>query len=89
MLPKQMKYSVTIAFPVYVTAIVEASGKDEAIEKAQGECYLGSYAGNGSDDKLVGVEDCHLSVEAGETPLEGKGFEPFVEEFEEEEEEAE
>lgn len=49
---------------VYVK--VEAEDKEEAIEKAYGEVYLSSYAGNGGGDKLIGVSDSYMSVEPGD-----------------------
>lgn len=64
------KYRVVIPFPVWVSVVVEADTPEEAEEVALGEVYLDQYAGNGGTDKIIGVRNSNMSVEAGECPIE-------------------
>jgi hypothetical protein len=76
------EYSVTIPYPVFVTVKVEAEDNESAIDEAFQYAGLTGYCGNGGSDKLVGVYGSNISVEAGDTPIEGCGFEIEVEETE-------
>lgn len=79
------KYKVEMVWPVYVTITVEAETEEEALEAAQDEAYMDSYCGNGGlGDKIVGVNDSHISIYPGEMELEGTfEFETSVEEVDE------
>ena len=58
------KYRVYGTTTVTVTKEVWASSEDEALEKAYGQLScLTAYCGNGSYDKLIGVEEDNEAVE--------------------------
>jgi len=65
------KYRVYGSVSVSVSIEVEAADKDAAIEAAYGNFGgLTNYAGNGGTDKLVGVYEDEVSIEAdGSEPV--------------------
>ena len=75
-----MRYRVTIPCPVWITAVVDSDDKESAIDDALDVGTLGRYVGNGGNDKLIGVNDSNISIEAGEIPLESAGVSIEVEE---------
>ena len=61
------KYEVYGSVTVYVTKEVWANSEEEAIEKAEYELpSLTGYAGNGSWDRLIGVENDGESIAASD-----------------------
>ncbi len=78
------KFSVTAALPVYITVIVDAESGGDAIDKAFEQFYLSAYAGNGGYNKLVGVSESNVSIEAGEYLIKAEGYEISVTELENE-----
>jgi len=68
------KFAVTAALPVFITATVEAADEEEAVDKAYEFFSLTAFAGNGGTDKLVGVSESNVSIEAGESVIEASGF---------------
>ena len=78
------KYKVTIPYACFVTVEVEADNKEDAEDKANDEVYIGSYAGNGGSNKLIGVSEPNMSIEVNEESIEGVDvFSIEVEEVEE------
>ena len=64
------EYRVKFALPTYVKVFVNASSEEEAVSIALTHIYLKKYS-----DKLIGVEQENVFIEAGEIPLEGEDFE--------------
>lgn len=73
------KFVVNCAIPVHMNIEVEAEDGDAAIEAAYEYMGLTGYAGNGGCNKLVGTAESNVSIEAGDQPLEGNGWEITVE----------
>ena len=80
------KYEVYVTIPVFAAIKVEAEDSEEAIDKAWGYSGLTGYCGNGGTDKLVGTYEQNVSLEPGDSPLEGPyEFKTEVEEIDESE----
>ena len=78
------KYKVEVPYIVYVTAIVEAENKDDAIDAAFDDEGVGltGYCGNGGFGKLVGVYGSNLSVEAWDEYYENESDDIGIKVFE-------
>jgi hypothetical protein len=68
-------YNVSFSMPVHFNVKVQAEDKESAIEEAMQHASLGSFVGNGGIDKLVGVYDECVSLDPGDSVLEGDGWE--------------
>ena len=76
------KFKVTIPYVCYVTTEVQADDKDDAIDLACMDTYVGSFCGNGGNgDKLIGVTGDNESIEINQEPLEMQPFEIMTEEI--------
>jgi hypothetical protein len=72
-----VKYRVYGSVSVGVTIKVEAESEEAAIEAAYSEFPgLSGYCGNGGTDKLVGVYDSAVSLDAGYSEVEFTEAEP-------------
>lgn len=67
-------WKVFCTMPVFATITVDADNEDEAIEAAMQYASLTGYVGNGGTDKMVGTGDSNVSLEPGDGPIEGGGF---------------
>lgn len=71
------KWTVYGFVPIDVVMTVEAETKEDAIDAAYQEFPgLTNYCGNGGTDKLVGVHDRNVSLDAGDAEPEFKDADP-------------
>ncbi len=67
-------YKVSCSIPVHLTITVQAESDADAIERALEYAALDIYVGNGGSDKLVGTGESCVSIEPGDSVLEGDGW---------------
>lgn len=73
-------YKVDCAMPVFLSITVEADDEADAIDKAYEHMSLTGFCGNGGTDKLIGTYEPNVSLEPGDSPLEGNGWQITAEE---------